>query len=379
MTKATSSNLKLTVKPVISRGDRRRFLTFPQQIYGDDPLYVQPLDMEMNAVLRGRNAWSQHAKLQAWLAWQGNQVVGRITAQRDQLHTNPQIGQFGFLESTNDAGVFKALLDTAAQWLSQQGASTLQGPFDPSINAQTGLLIQGFDTPPYMMMGHAPRYYQQRYLEYGLQPVQELLAYMLDAMFVAPKIMTRLARGYRSKVRIREPDWRNRAGEMEIMRDIFNDAWADNWEFVPYTEAEFKQLGEHLKMLVRPGWVQIVEYEDRPIAFIVVLPNMNDMIRGLRGKLFPLGIFKLLWRLKMQTVRNGRVPLMGVRREYHGTPLAGAIAFLMIEQLQINSTPFGLRNVELSWILKDNKGMRDIIEAISGQPYKRYHVYAKSI
>lgn len=379
MAKKIPNNPELLIKPVISRGDRRRFLALPQQIYRDDPLYVQPLDMEVNAVLRGRNAWSKHANLQAWLAWRGNQVVGRITAQRDQLHQNPQLGQFGFLESIDDTGVFKALLDTAAEWLAEQGATTLQGPFDPSINAQTGLLIQGFETPPYMMMGHAPAYYQQRYLEYGLESEQELLAYMLNPWFTAPRIMTRLARSYRSKVRIREPDWRDRAGEMEVMRNIFNDAWGNNWGFVPYTQAEFHELGEHLKMLIRPGWAQIVEYEDRPIAFIVVLPNMNDMIRGLRGKLFPLGIFKLLWRLKMQTVISGRVPLMGVLSEYHGTPLAGAMAFMMIEQLQVNSVPFGLRHVELSWILKDNKGMRDIIEAISGQPYKRYHVYAKNI
>ncbi len=379
MTQNLSIQQELHIKPVLSRGERQRFMDLPQQIYAHDPLYVQPLNMDLNAILRGRSAWSQHAELRAWLAWRGNQVVGRISAQRDSLHQDATIGQFGFLEAVDDPAVFSALLDTAADWLNGQGAKVLQGPFDPSINAQTGLLVDGFETPPYMMMGHAPRYYQQNYLAYGLEPVQELLAYMLDPRYETPKIMTRLARQYRSKVRIREPDWRNRAQEMELMRSIFNDAWANNWGFVPYTEAEFQELGEHLKLLVRPGWVQIVEYEQRAIAFIVVFPNMNDMLRGLRGRLLPFGLPRLLWRLKMRTVRNGRVPLMGVLREYHGTPLAGAVSFLMIEQLQIQTVPGGLRNVELSWILKDNKGMRDIIEAISGQPYKRYHVYAKTI
>ncbi len=379
MTEDEPIHRSLTVKPVISRGDRKRFMRLPQQLYADDRHYVQPLNHDLNNVLCGRNAWSQHAQLQAWLAWRGNQVVGRISAQRDRLHANPEIGQFGFLEAVDDSEVFKALLDTAAAWLSDQGATMLQGPFDPTINAQTGLLIDGFDSPPYMMMGHAPEYYQSRYREYGLEPVQELLAYIMDTRFTAPKIMNRLARSYRAKVRIRQPDWSRRAQEMETMRSIFNDAWQDNWGFVPYTEAEFKELGNNLKKLIKPGWVHIVEYEDRPIAFIVLLPNINAMISDLRGKLFPFGVMKLLWRLKCQKITTARVPLMGVLKEFHGTPMAGAISFLMIEQLQIYSVPAGLQKAELSWILKDNKGMRDIIEAVSGQPYKRYHVYAKSI
>ncbi len=379
MIKTKPNNQQLTLKPVISRGDRQHFMRLPQQLYADDDHYVQPLNQELNHVLCGRNAWSKHAELQAWLAWRGNQLVGRISAQRDQLHTDPQIGQFGFLEAIDDADVFKALLDTAAKWLSSRGATSLQGPFDPSINAQTGLLIDGFDTPPYIMMGHAPSYYQTRYLEYGLQPVQELLAYIMDIRFVVPKVMNRLARQYRSKFRIRQPDWSQRAQEMETMRNIFNDAWQDNWGFVPYSKAEFQELGKNLKMLIKPGWAHIVEYEDRPIAFIVLLPNINSIIQDLRGKLFPFGILKLLWRLKFQKIKTGRVPLMGVLREFHGTPLAGAVSFLMIEQLQIYSVSSGVTHAELSWILKDNKGMRDILEAISGYPYKRYHVYAKDI
>lgn len=327
------------------------------------------------ALLRGKTAYRQHADLQAWLAWRDGEVVGRISAQRDHLHPQPEIGQFGFLDAIDDQAVFEALFTTAAEWLSQRGATQLQGPFDPSINAQTGLLVDGFETPPYLMMGHAEPYYQRRYREHGLEPCQDLLAYMLDSRFTTPKAMARLARHYRSSVRIREPDWRNRAAELSTMRDIFNDAWQDNWGFVPYTEAEFHELGEHLKLLIKPGWAHIVEYQDEPIAFIVVLPNINEMITDLNGRLLPFGVFKLLYRLKLQPIRSARVPLMGVRKHLQGTPMAGAIAYMMIEQLQLHTVMQGLRDVELSWILRSNKGMRSILERITATPYKTYQVF----
>lgn len=367
------------VIPVITRQDKRAFIDLPLRLYAQDEHYIHPLNKDVSDILNNRTLWFQHGELKAWLAFHGDQVVGRITAQRDELSSNQALGQFGFLEAIDDADVFSALLDTAAEWLHSKGATVLQGPFDPSINVKTGLLVDGFDTPPYMMMGHAPPFYEDRFKEYGLETDQELLAYFLDIRVQMPKIMGRLARSYRPKVRIRKPDWKKSDQEMEIMRQIFNAAWGNNWGFVPYTEAEFKELGDHLKLLIKPGWVHIVEYEDRPIAFIVLLPNMNELICGLRGKLFPTGFLRLLWRLKCRRVRTGRVPLMGVLPEFHGTPLAGAVSFLMIEQLLLYSAPLGLQFVELSWILKDNKGMRDIIEAISGSAYKRYKVYAKKI
>lgn len=358
---------------------RKQFLRAPLAIYADDPNYIQPLEMETGKWLRNRGAWFEHGRLQAWLALRDGQVVGRISAQIDRLHPDPTLGQFGFLEAIDDQSVFDGLLDTAANWCREQGASIMQGPFDPGINHQCGLLVDGFATPPVMLMGHALPYYQARYLEAGLRPVQTLLAYDLDVRCKAQPALYKLARRYRNRLRLRQPDWSRRADEMQLMRNTFNDAWQDNWGFVPFTEAEFAEMGAEIKPLLKPGWVHFVEYQGDTVGFIVLLPDVNDLVADCNGRLLPFNLFKLLYRLRMQPIRKGRVPLMGVSKRLHGTPLAAVIAFLMIEQLQIYSVPQGLQQVELSWILEDNKGMRALIEGMTGKVYKRYQIFARDI
>jgi len=369
----------LSVVAVNNARRRTQFLRAPTAIYADDPNHILPLEMETGKWLRNKGAWFEHGRLQAWLALRGGKVVGRISAQIDKLHPDAAVAQFGFLEAIDDQSVFNALLDTAAAWCRQQGASIMQGPFDPGINQQCGLLVEGFDTPPMVLMGHALPYYKSRYLEAGLVPVQTMLAYDLDVKYKAMPTMYKLARRYRQRFRLRQPDWSHRAAEMQLMRDIFNDAWQDNWGFVPFTEAEFAEMGAEIRPLLKPGWVHLVECEGEAVGFIVMLPDVNAMVADFNGRLLPFNVFKLLHRLRLQPIRRGRVPLMGVRKRFHGTPLAAVIAFLMIEQLQIYSVPQGLRQVELSWILEGNKGMRGIIEGMTGEVYKRYQVFARDI
>ena len=364
---------------VRNAGHRKQFLRAPTAIYANDPNYILPLEMETGKWLRDKGAWFEHGRLQAWLALRDGQVVGRISAQVDSLHPDHRVAQFGFLEAIDDQVVFDALLDTAADWCRQQGASIMQGPFDPGINQQCGLLVDGFATPPVMLMGHALPYYQARYLAAGLRPVQTLLAYDLDVRFKAESAMYKLARRYRQRLQLRQPDWSQRDAEMQLMRDIFNDAWQDNWGFVPFTEAEFAEMGAEIRPLLKPGWVHFIEYEGEAVGFIVLLPDVNDLVADFNGRLLPFNALKLMQRLWLQPIRKGRVPLMGVRKRLHGTPLAAVIAFLMIEQLQIYSVAQGLRQVELSWILEDNKGMRAIIEGMTGKVYKRYQIFARDI
>ncbi len=366
----------LSIQAVCGERHRKQFLRAPAAIYADDPNYIMPLQMETGKWLRNKGAWFEHGRLQAWVALRNGRVIGRISAQIDELHPDPGMAQFGFLEAIDDQAVFDALLNTAAEWCQQQGASIMQGPFDPGINQQCGLLVEGFDTPPVLLMGHARPYYQSRYLEHGLQPVQTMLAYDLDVRCKGQPVMYKLVRRYRPRLRLRQPDWSQRAAEMERMRAIFNDAWQDNWGFVPFTEAEFAEMGAEIRPLLKTGWVHFAEYQGEPVGFIVLLPDVNDLIADCNGRLLPFNIFKLLYRLRLQPIRKGRVPLMGVRKRFHGTPLAAVIAFMLIEQLQIYSVPQGLRQVELSWILEENKGMRTLIEGMTGSVYKRYQVFA---
>jgi hypothetical protein len=366
------------IQAVTKASHRKRFLRAPLSFFAQDPCYIQPLEAETGKWLRGKGAWFEHAELQGWLAWRGDQLVGRISAQVDNRHPQRNIGQFGFLDAVDDQQVFNALLETATAWLQERGAERIQGPFDPGINNQCGLLVEGFTTPPALLMGHALPYYQQRYLDYGLQPVQTLLAYDLNVRFQAKPFMYKLVRRYRPKLVIREPDWSRRDAEMEIMRAVFNDAWQDNWGFVPFTQAEFAEMGREIKPLIHPGWVHIVELDGEAVGFIVLLPDVNDLVADFNGRLLPFNLFKLLYRLRMRPIRKARVPLMGVCKRFHGSPMAAVIAFLLIEQLQIHSVPQGLQQVELSWILEDNKGMRNIIEDMTGTVYKRYQLFEKT-
>ena len=206
-----------------------------------------------------------------------------------------------------------------------------------------------------------------------------MLAYEVQPDFEAPRVMTRLLDRETRHVRVRNLQRKQLRQELEILRDIFNDAWQDNWRFVPFTAAEFADIGELLTLLVDDSMVQIAEINDRPVAMIVAMPNINEAIRDLDGRLLPFGWLKLLWRLKVHYPQSARVALMGVRREFQNSRLGAALAFRVIDAVRWGLVSKGIRNVEMSWILEDNAGMRNIIETISGRLTKRYRVYEKSL
>jgi hypothetical protein len=255
----------------------------------------------------------------------------------------------------------------------------VRGPFSLSINEEMGLLVEGFATPPMFMMGHARPYYGARVEQCGYRKAVDTLAYTITPEFEASPTMRRLVAAAASRVRVRPLDRGRFAAEIALLRDIFNDAWADNWGFVPFTEAEFHELGRSLRLLVDPQMIQIAEVDGEAAAFMVVIPNINEALAGLHGRLFPTGWAKLLWRLKLRFPTTARVPLMGVRRRYQRTRLGPALAFLVIDAARPPTRRRGVREVELSWILEDNAGMRSIIESIGGRAYKRYRVYERTL
>ena len=308
--------------------------------------------------------------------------MGCITAQIDELHLRQHadgVGYFGMLEAEDDPAVFATLLDAAADWLRSEGMQRVRGPLNLHINEEVGLLVDGFSTPPFVLMGHARPYYGDRIEGQGYLPAKDLLAYHIRPDFEAPRVMTKLAERVSDRVKVRCVRRKQLAEDAAIMLDIFNDAWQNNWGFVPLAPAEWEDTVKTLAMLMPDDYIQIAEYDGEPVAFIVALPNLNEATRDLGGKLLPFGWAKLLWRLKVRHPRTARIPLMGVRQSFQHSRLGPTLAFMVIDAVRKQLHARGVKDVEMGWILEDNDGMRNIIETIGGEAYKRYRVYEKEL
>ena len=383
MTPTIQTSSPLRIVPVSNKADLTEFIRLPAAVFKDDPQWIPPLFLERKIHLSPKhNPYFQHAKSQSWLAWRGDVVVGRISAQVDQMHLaqhHDATGFFGMLDAEDNQETFAALMATAEQWLAEQGMRRVRGPFNLSINEETGLLIDGFADPPVFMMSHALPYYREHIEQCGYHKAADTLAYLINPNFVAPPVMQRLLKMASERVTVRTLDRSRFDEEIMLLRDIFNDAWSDNWGFVPFTEAEFKALGQNLKFLLHDEYIQIAEVDGEAAAFIIGMPNINEAIRDLKGKLFPFGWLKLIWRLKIKGPASGRVPLMGVRKKFQKTRLGPGLAFLIIDAVRNELHKRGAHRLELSWILEDNAGMRNIIESIGGTAYKRYRVYERDL
>ena len=363
-----------------------RFIRMPWPIYAGDNNWIPPLLLERRVQFSTSNPFFKHADWRAWLAYRGSKLVGRISAQIDHMHLeryDDATGSFGLIESDDDPEIFSLLLRTAETWLREQGMRRVRGPFNLSINEECGLLVEGFDRPPSIMMGHARPYYGKRIEEQGYAGAKDLLAYVMAPDYTLSKTMRRIvtkATGVSAgRLRMRALQSKNLDQELEILHDIFNDAWAENWGFVPFTKEEFTALGTTLKVMVDDDFVQIAEVDGEPAAFIVALPNLNEVIRDLNGKLFPFGWAKLLWRLKVSYPKSARVALMGVRKRYQQSLLGTALSLSVIDAIKVPVVNRGMTEVEMSWILEENRSMCKIIEALGGVAYKRYRIYEKDL
>lgn len=371
----------ICIEKVMNKYDLESFVSFPLSLYKNDSNWISPLHIERAEHLSKKNPASEHIEWQAWIAKKEGVVVGRITAQIDRLHNElygEDTGHFGMIDAIDDGEVFRALFAAAEEWLKSRGVRKVTGPFSLNINQESGLLIDGFDTPPSIMMPHGKPYYGEKIRQQGFEKGIDLLAYWMrcSELYFSPSL-TRLMSQVRKQVTIRCINRKRFGEEMQIMREIFNSGWQHNWGFVPFTEHEFAAMGEQLKFLVPDDMIYIAEIDSIPCAFIVGLPNINEAIADLNGRLLPFGWAKLLWRLKVSGVRTARVPLMGVCKEYQFSRIGPVIALLLIEALR---DPFAKRNIEaleMSWILESNTGMRTILERIGATPYKKYRLYEK--
>ena len=370
------------VVPVTSKKLLKAFIKAPWPIYRNDPAWRPPLLLERRMALSPREPIFQHLQWRAWLARRNGRTLGRISAQVDALHQNrygDDTGFFGLLEGEDDPEVFAALFAAAEGWLRSRGMRRAVGPLNLNINQEVGMLADGYDRPPFFLMGHARPYYHPRIEALGYQPCQCTLAYACPTVYQEPKAVARLRQRLSKRLSLRPLKRSRKAAELALVRDVFNDAWAANWGFVPFTEAEFKALGEILLLVTPPDLVWLAELEGEAVGFIVMIPNINEAIHDLNGRLLPFGWLKMLWRLKVRGVGSGRVPLMGVRRRLQDSPLGGGVAMSLIHQCGQAALKHGITATELSWILEDNAGMRSIIERIGGSVSKRYLVYAKQL
>jgi len=377
-----SSAKALKVVEVKDRRALNDFIRLPWSLYTDDPMWVPPLLLERRMLFSPKNPYFEHAQFCSWVTYRKGNPVGRISAQIDRLHIDryqDATGFFGMLEAEDDLQTFQTLLDTAQDWLREQGMQRISGPYNLSINQELGLLVDGFDTPPSMMMGHARPYYAERLQDNGYRKEKDLLAYIISTDSELTKAVKTIAAKVKTRVLIRDLRRSQFIEELKIFRDLFNDAWSQNWGFVPFTNKEFEHLGKDLKMLADEKLVKIAEVDGEPAAFMVLLPNINEVIRDLNGRLLPFGWLKMLWRLKVTYPKSARIPLMGVRCRYHSSMMGAALAFGMIADARQPAIKRGIEEVELSWILEDNMRMRSIIESLGGRVYKTYRIYSKQL
>jgi len=369
---------------VTEKAQLMRFIRLPDRLLARDPQYIPPLHSERQAALSPKgNPFFSHAEAAFWLARRGGKDVGRISAQIDRLaKSDPAapVGNFGMLSAIDDPAVFAALLATAETWLAARGIRRVQGPFNLSINEETGLLVEGFDTPPMLMMPHDPPYADGHVAALGYSKIRDLYAYLCDTTAALPKSSAAIvSRGLPPNVTLRHMRMANLKQDIASLVSIYNDAWSTHWGFVPITESEVDHMSKAMKPLLHERLIWFADVDGEPAAFGLCLPDLNAAIRDLSGSLLPFGWAKLLWRLKVSGVKTGRVPLMGVRKRHGAGMMGRLLALHIVEALRREALAKGITAVEMSWILEDNLPMRHLAEAIGGRPYKTYRVYEKTL
>ena len=355
----------------------------PWRLYRRNPNWVPPLlRLQHELLSQKHNPFFEHADVQLFLARRDRHVAGRISAQIDHEHNryhNERTGFFGFFECENDTAVASALLNSAEIWQRDRGMERIRGPLNFSVNGEVGFLVEGFDSPPQILMPYTNAYYLDLVEAASYAKVQDLYAWRWESQPV-PEGPARMVRQLRSRpeVRVRIADMKHFDDEVRTIPQLYNDAWSENWGFVPATEAEARQMSRDLKFIADPHLVSFVEIDGKAAAFALAVPNLNDAIRDLDGRLFPLGFVKLLWRLKVRRPRNGRLLLLGVRKEFRTRRYAG-LAYLLCDEIYRRAGQRGYEWAEFSWTLEDNHLINSLITKVGCRHYKTYRIYEKPL
>jgi hypothetical protein len=360
------------------------FLDVVDYIYRDDPAYVRPLDMEQKERLNPRkNPFFDHGEGTVFCAYRNGRCVGRVTAQIDREHLDryhDETGFFGFLDTVDDAEVACDLLEHAESWLRAKGMKKARGPLSLNINEELGCLVEGFDTPPYVMMPHHEPYQGALIEKAGYAKAKDFYAWKYH---VGP-LNKRVARAHDEikampEISYRTVSLRNLDKDVGLLVDVFNDAWSDNWGFVPFTRREVEKMAADFKLLLMPEITCIVSIDGEPAAVALAIPNLNELVHDLHGKLFPLGLPKLVWRLKVRGPRSARLVLLGIRKKWRNVRKYAALSAFMYAEMNEGGKKLGIREGELGWTLEDNGRVNAGIQLMGAKHYKTYRVYEKAL
>ena len=384
------SEANVVIELVEGKAGRAAFVDTGRDFAAREPHWVPQLRSEqLELVNPEKNPFFGHAAHQLFLARRGSKPVGRISAHIDRLALElpreqgfgPGAGMFGYFDA-EDETVAHALLKRAEEWLASQGMNRAIGPISMSIWEEPGLLVKGQDHDPMIMMGHHPAIYREWIESAGYSRTKTLLTYDLDVTSDFPPLIRRIVQsGQRNdRITLRPVDVSRWDEEVETILAILNDAWSNNWGFVPFTNAEIAYAGKKLKPIIHPDLNLIAELDGKPVAFMLTFPDMNDVLRKVDGKLFPFGWFHILRWLRKPRRMGMRVPLMGVLRELHNSRLASQLAFMMISQIrEVAIAEYQTKRAEIGWILDDNQGMKAIADAIGSTVNREYAIYERSL
>jgi GNAT superfamily N-acetyltransferase len=369
----------IEIRRMQTKADMGRFIKFPWRIYRNDPAWVPPLIGEVKKLLSPRkNPFWEHAEAAYFLAYRGGEPVGRISAIVNHAHNEAhaeEAGFFGFFESVQDEAVSGALYGAALEWLADRGMHVMRGPANPSSNDDWGFLLEGYNEPPTVMMPYNPSYYHDLAKAAGLSKVKDLYSFFMDHTAEIADKAVRVAEIAKRKtgVRIRSIDLKNLDAELRFIKEVYNSAWELNWGFVPMTDREIEHLALDLKKIVVPDLVLMAEVDGKPAGVSITIPNINEILHRMNGRLFPFGWLKFL--LGFRRIKRVRVIIMGVVKEYRKR---GIDAVFYVDTFN-RGKELGFTEGEMGWILEDNDIMNQTIEMFGGRLYRRYRLYEKPI
>lgn len=369
----------INVIEVSSEKDLDDFIKLPFFLYSNDPLFVPPLIKDMRERFSNKNPFFLHAKAEYFIAKRNGKPCGRVAAIINHGHNefhNDRVGFFGFFESVYDDAVANALLDKVSETLRNKGMDRIRGPMNFSTNDECGFLIEGFKEHPVLMTPYNPPYYNELVEQYGMEKVKDLYAYTCDIPEELPEKILRVAKiAEKRGLRVRPIDIKKFELEMEIFRDVYNSAWQKNWGFIPITEEETKHIAERLKPIVLSGLTLIAERDTEPVGFMGILPDLNFVLKKMRGRLNPFTILKAIYYSKK--IRDLRLLLLGIKAEYRNK---GVDALLFREGFKnIKKKYQQFKRVEFSWVLEDNIPVQRLVEMIGARLYKKYRIYEKRL
>jgi hypothetical protein len=374
----------IEVRQVPLGGSLKDFLDVVTSVYEGDLAFTRPLDQDLKDRLSPKkNPFFEHGEGAAFTAHKDGVCVGRITASIDREHLEryrDETGFFGFLDTINDADVSGALLAKAEEWLRTRGMKNARGPVSLNVNEEMGCLVEGFDTPPFILMPHHRAYQASLIEKAGYTKIKDLFAWRYKVGDLNKR--TREAHAHvraMPEVTTRTVSYKDMERDVALIVDIFNDAWSDNWAFVPITLSEVRKMASDFKLFLIPEITRIVSIEGEPAAVAVAVPNLNELVGDLGGKLFPLGIFKLLYRLKVVGPKSGRVLILGIRKKWRNVKKYAALSIFLYAELNESGKRIGMTHGELGWTLEDNGPVNAGIRLMGADPYKRYRVFTKAL